>query len=109
MNFPGGKGGGRNSQRVWDLHVHTAIFKTDNQQGPAVQHREPCSVLRGDLYEKEIKKDRIYVYIQLTHFAVEQKQCNIVKQCQTAGHDLATKPPPSNVCGQLCSRGNQDS
>ena len=21
---------------VWDGHVHTAVFKTDNQQGPAV-------------------------------------------------------------------------
>ena len=28
-------------------HVHTAIFKMDNQQGPAVQHLELCSVLGG--------------------------------------------------------------
>ena len=26
--------GGRDSQKVWDGHVHTAIFKMDNQQGP---------------------------------------------------------------------------
>ena len=26
--------GGRDSQGVWEGHVHTAIFKTDNQQGP---------------------------------------------------------------------------
>ena len=28
--------GGRDSERVWDGHVHTAIFKTDNQQGPTI-------------------------------------------------------------------------
>ena len=27
-----GKDGGRKSQGVWDGHVHTAIFKMDNQQ-----------------------------------------------------------------------------
>ena len=47
--FPRGKDGGRNSQVVWDCHVHTAIFKMDNQQGPTVQHREHCSMLCGSL------------------------------------------------------------
>ena len=28
-------------QGVWDGHVHTAIFKMDNQQGPNVQHMAP--------------------------------------------------------------------
>ena len=27
---------GRDSEAVWDWVVHTAIFKTDNQQGPTV-------------------------------------------------------------------------
>ena len=27
---------GRVTQGVWDEHVHTAIFKVDNQQGPTV-------------------------------------------------------------------------
>ena len=36
-----GDGGGMGEwwgkrQRVWDGHVHTAIFKVDNQQGPTV-------------------------------------------------------------------------
>ena len=31
-----------------NIQVHTAIFKTDNQQGPpTVQQRELCSVLCG--------------------------------------------------------------
>ena len=33
---------------VWDWHVHTAIFKTDNQQGPTVKKKqknyEGCNV-----------------------------------------------------------------
>lgn len=40
-----GKGGcQRDSQGVWDGHVHTAILKMDNQQGSTVQHRELYSV-----------------------------------------------------------------
>ena len=39
---------GRDSQGVWDLNAHTAIFKMDNQ-GPAGQHRELCSILPNNL------------------------------------------------------------
>ena len=35
--------------REFGIHVHTAVFKIDNQQGPTVRHRELCSVLRGSL------------------------------------------------------------
>ena len=30
--------GGKDSLGVWDGHVHTAIFKIDNQQGPDVKN-----------------------------------------------------------------------
>ena len=30
----GGRMGARDSQGVWDGHVHTDIFKMDSQQGP---------------------------------------------------------------------------
>ena len=43
-----GKEGGKDNQGVWDGHIHTAIFKMDNQ-GPTVQHRELCSMLCGSL------------------------------------------------------------
>ena len=33
----------------WDGHVHTATFKMDKQQGPAVEHRGLCSMLHGSL------------------------------------------------------------
>ena len=29
-----GRTGGRDSRGVWGLHVHTSVFKMDNQQGP---------------------------------------------------------------------------
>ena len=40
---------GRESLGVWYGHGHTAVFKMDHQQGPAVEHRELCSVLCGSL------------------------------------------------------------
>ena len=36
LRLPEGRMGGRDSSGVWDGHVHTAIFKIDNQQGPTV-------------------------------------------------------------------------
>ena len=36
--LPGGKNGVKDTQGIWNGHVHTAIFKTDSQQGPTVQH-----------------------------------------------------------------------
>ena len=44
-----GKGGGRDSQGVWGGHGHPAGFNVENQQGPAVQLRELCSMSRGSL------------------------------------------------------------
>ena len=37
--------GGRDSEEVWEGHVHTAILKMDNRQGPTEQQMELCSVL----------------------------------------------------------------
>ena len=31
-----GGGGGRDKLGVWDWHIHTTIYKIDNQQGPTV-------------------------------------------------------------------------
>ena len=52
--YQGGKVVGRDSQGVWDSHVHTAIFKKDNKQGPTIQHRERCSILCNNLNGKRI-------------------------------------------------------
>ena len=38
------EGGGRDKFGVWDLYIHTTIYKIDKQQRPTVQHRELYSV-----------------------------------------------------------------
>ena len=39
----------RDSLRVWNGHVHTAVFKIGNQEGPTIWHMELCSMLCGSL------------------------------------------------------------
>ena len=39
------------------------VFKMDNQQGPAVEHRELCSMLCGSLDGGEFGGERIHIYI----------------------------------------------
>ena len=56
---------GRESEGVWDWHVHTVVFKMNNQQGPTVQHRELCSMLFNNLRGKEIWR-RIDTGIHIT-------------------------------------------
>ena len=41
--------GGRDSQGLWEGHVHTAVFKMNNQERPIVQHMELYSMLCGRL------------------------------------------------------------
>ena len=48
---------------VWDGHVHTAIFKTDSQQGPTVWHMELCSMLCGSSNEKGSLEENGYMYM----------------------------------------------
>ena len=71
MNFgyQWGRMEGRDSQGVWDPHLHTAVFKMDNQQGPTVQHREVCSVLCGSLDGRGVWGEWIHVYVWLSPFA----------------------------------------
>ena len=40
---------GGDSLGVWDGHVHTAVFKMDNQQRPTVQYKKLCSMFCGSL------------------------------------------------------------
>ena len=47
---------GKEKLGVWDWHIHTTIFKTDNQQGPTIQHRELCSLFCNNLNGKRIWK-----------------------------------------------------
>ena len=40
---------GRDSSGVWDKHVHSAMFKMDNQERLTVEHRELYSMLYDSL------------------------------------------------------------
>ena len=40
---------GKGELGSWGGCVHTAVLKTDHQQGPDVEHRELCSLLCGSL------------------------------------------------------------
>ena len=46
--------GRRDKSGAWGEHTHTTIHKTDNQQGPTVQHREIYPIFCDNLYEKRI-------------------------------------------------------
>ena len=78
--------GERDSQQVWDGHVHTVIFKMDNQQGPlgpwnqgSIQNSAQGYVaawMGGDL-----GAEWICVYIRLSPFIVHLK---LSQHCQSA-------------------------
>ena len=59
----GGEGGGRDSWRVWDRHVHTAAFKMDNQQGPTIQHMQFCSCYVAAYMRGEFGGEQIHVHM----------------------------------------------
>ena len=56
------------------------MFNMENQQGPAGQHRELCSVSCGSLEGGEFGGEGVRVYVCLSPFAVHLKHHNIVNQ-----------------------------
>ena len=53
-----------------DGHVYTAIFKTDNQQGPTAEHMEICSTLYSSLDWRRVwGRMDICIYIWLNLFS----------------------------------------
>ena len=56
---------------VWDWHVHTALFKSDNQQRPTLYHKNSADysvrTYMGKEYEKEYEKEYIYTWITLMY------------------------------------------
>ena len=64
---------GRDSQGVWDRHVHTAIFKMEHQKRPTVQYRELYSMLCGQ--GRRVWGERIHVYVWLSPFVVYLIHC----------------------------------
>ena len=53
--------GGRDGQEVWDRHVHTAVFKMENEQGPTVSMRNSTQYSVMAYMGKESKKEWIFL------------------------------------------------
>ena len=64
---------GKGSEGVWDGHVHTAIFKIGNQQGPNIQHKELRSIYAATCMEGEFGREWIHVQVWLSPFALHPK------------------------------------
>ena len=55
--------GGSDTQGLWEGHVHTEIFKMDNQQRHIVQHMELCSMFMCQPGLEEGLGENEYMYI----------------------------------------------
>ena len=53
--------------------MHYCIWNGGESKGPAVQHNDPTQYSVITYTEKESEKERICVYVLLSHFAVQQK------------------------------------
>jgi len=65
----------------WHLHVHTALFKINDQQGLTVKHRELCPMSWGSLDGKAVLGKRMHVYGRPSPSAVH---LDLPPQCQLA-------------------------
>ena len=104
-------GWGRESQGVWDGHGHTAGFNMENQQGPAVQQRELCSILCNNLMVTRGKDGGKGVWDGRRHTAVfnmENQQGPAVQHrelCSILGNNLTVTRGKDGMKGQLGSLG----
>ena len=72
--------GVRYCKGVWEGHVHTAMFKMHNQQGPTVEHTELCPVLCGSRDGRGFRGERIPVHVGLSSFTAYLK---LAQHCQS--------------------------
>ena len=79
-------------QKYLVTHVHGAIFKVGNQQRPAVQHKELCSVLRGSLEGRGLG-ERVHAHVGLSPFTVRLK---LSQHCLLTGYECV------HVCVCAC-------
>ena len=71
-------------QKYLVTHVHGAIFKMGNQQRPAVQHKELCSVLCGSLDGRGFGGQRVHTHAGLNPFTVRLK---LSQRCLLTGYE----------------------
>ena len=101
----GGRGVGKDRLAVWDWCVHTAIFKTGNQQGLPVQHRELCSIFFNKLNGEKIWK-RIDTCICITESLcyTPETVCSVTQLCLTLCNPMDCSTPDSSIHGIFQAR-----
>ena len=85
-------------QKYLVTHVHGAIFKVGNQQRPAVQHKELCSVLRGSLEGRGLG-ERVHAHVGLSPFTVRLK---LSQHCLLTGYECVHVCVCAQSCPALC-------
>ena len=94
------KGGGRDSQGVWDGHGHTAVFNAEN-----LQHREVCSMSRGSLDGRGVwgRMDTYVCVAESLHCAPEAittlfiGYVFVIQQCLTLCRPMDSSTPSLRV------------
>ena len=64
---------GQDSYGVWDGHVHTAMFKMDNQQGLTYSTWNSVQCYMVAWMGAEFREEWIHIYVQPSPFAVHLK------------------------------------
>ena len=63
---------GRDSQRIWKGHVHTAIFKMDEQRGYCIAHGTLLNVMWQPGQEGDLGGEGIHAYAYLSPFYLDK-------------------------------------
>ena len=74
---------GRDKLRHWDEHIHTTIYKVDNQQGPTIQHRNYTQHSVMIYMGKESEKD--------IDICIKRYTYNLTALCRTLETNIANQ------------------
>ena len=86
---------------VWDLYVHSAIFKLDNQHEPTVQYMELCSILCGSLDRRDV-----WIHMRETQVRFLDREDPLEKEMASHSSTPAWKIPWVGEPGGLLSMGS---
>ena len=66
---------------LWGEEMQTLALRVDKPWGPAVQHRELYPITWDGTWWRRMWEKRMYIYVWLGHFAVQQK---LTEHCKSA-------------------------
>ena len=91
--------------RAWGEHTQTTVYKTDNQQGPTIQHRELYSIVCNDLDGKRIWT-RIYTHTHIygrpsgEEHPCQCRRCRFDPRIGTLPQSRKWQPTPAFLPGE---------